>query len=528
MSFRFAPLVAAPVLLLLFVVAIASCGGGGGCSGAFNSAGVFVSGACPNATISPGFELEAIIVGAGTPTQPSPTPSPTSKPTSTTTPTVTPHPEATDTATFIDGAINFNAQGVNVKGTHTIIEDITNSPAVVWTSTNPSALLGPGPNQIGGTYTGSGVGCACIFASSAGIQSNQVGVQVFASPTSTAFSCPECPTPSATPTASPAAEASAAAILENTLAGAGPHGVLQWSYDAGARLKGPIVPSGDGKVYFIGGNSILRALDAHGNELYDRPSGGLAPAVAPDGTVFVAGPTGFFYRLKRNGTAAWTLRLGAGSGALAASTDLVFATVGDQVVAISQLGQLAWSVSTGAVSAGASLGDGVIVSTSDAQVIALDRDGAILWRFAPPGGVAGSLAIAQDAVLIGTGDGTLMALDSSSGKVLWQVDTGVPIVAGPVSGPNGTIYFGSDLLHALTADGASAWALSPPPAENALVALAGGGVFYSSNEQSALALDADGGAVWGTRSLGAVDRVAASPAGMLYVASAKGRVFAIK
>jgi eukaryotic-like serine/threonine-protein kinase len=437
---------------------------------------------------------------------------------------MTPCAAATTSGVGLGETIAFNAQGVFVKGKKSELLDLTNSPAGLWTSTDLAILEAP-PKGMGGLYTGQTTGCACAKFSTANI-SNEVGVGVNIADLST---CPLCPTPTSTPT--PAAHSAAAdtsVSAPSPTASAPLGGDLQWAFDAVAPVRGPIVPTADGHVYFITTDGVLHALDSRGRQIFQRPAGGLAPAVAPDGTVYVQGTGRYLYALKANGTAAWRVDAGTGNGSLAASDTAVYSSSGGDLIAASAPGQIDWRTSLGNLTTGAVFPGGVIVAADGGAVSAVSPSGAILWTFSPAGGFTGSLAVEADAVFAGSGSGTVYALDAASGAELWQVNTGAPVISGPSLAPSNAVYFGSDALYALTLAGNTAWTVQSAPAPFGLAAVGTSGVFDASVDGSAAMFDSTGALLWGTRSFGAVARVAISPSGVLYVGSTSGRIFAVK
>src|SRR5271163_2694867 len=113
-------IVVAPVVLLVLAAILPSCGGGS-------------SGATP--TPAPGFALQNIVIGNGSPT--SPTASPTCIPT--TAPLATPTP------------VQFNAIGTYLKGKNNLeYTDLTLNPFTFWFSTNPNVLQPPASGAQGG------------------------------------------------------------------------------------------------------------------------------------------------------------------------------------------------------------------------------------------------------------------------------------------------------------------------------------------------------------------------------------------
>src|SRR5208282_6322041 len=101
-------------------------------------------------------------------------------------------------------------------------EDITTGPATMWTSTENTVFLAPPSGDMGGEYTTGFAGCVCIFASSSGVSSQQVGVGVYED----VDTCPLCPTPlpTATPKSGPQASSTPAPSARSA-------GILMWTFD---------------------------------------------------------------------------------------------------------------------------------------------------------------------------------------------------------------------------------------------------------------------------------------------------------
>jgi outer membrane protein assembly factor BamB len=74
----------------------------------------------------------------------------------------------------------------------------------------------------------------------------------------------------------------------------------------------------------------------------------------------------------------------------------------------------------------------VVVGSRDKLVHALDpKSGEALWTFATGGRVDGSPVIVGDRVFVGSADGRLFALDLESGETVWQFEAGGSILASP-------------------------------------------------------------------------------------------------
>jgi outer membrane protein assembly factor BamB len=524
-------LVVTPVVLFVLGAIFLSCGGSSG------------GGATP--TRAPGFSLQAITISTGAPPAPTFTPSPTPtgsgtpkrtpKPTftKTITPTLTPRPAATST-TIAPGSvptgatISFNAIGTFTKKSKTKFIDITAGPFTLWTSSDNTVLQAPPSGTMGGVYTTNLAGCVCILASSAGVSSQFVPIGVY-TPVET---CPLCaplpPTPTATATSTPAAGVKSAS---SSTPAASTHnaGVLMWTFDAGAELRGRIAVGADGSIFFITRDGVLHGLDSTGKEIMHRDAAGSSPAVMPDGTVIAMASSSALAAIRPGADALWNLEIGDSAGPLAVSDRAIYASVGADLVSVSTTGSLNWRVNVGAVTGAAATPDGVVVGTSRGAVTAIASDGAVVWTFQPDGGFSGSVAYSDDVVYAGSAGGGVYAIDLRTGSPIWHVNSTRAVTAGPVVAPSGTIFAGAGTTYGITTDGQLHWKNSSlKPGEAGLIVLGYDGMFEAAAGDLGAVLMGDGSYVWTARSFGKITTAASSPAGMLYVGTSTGRIFAVR
>ncbi|MBV8136095.1 MAG: PQQ-binding-like beta-propeller repeat protein [Deltaproteobacteria bacterium] len=430
---------------------------------------------------------------------------------------------ATSTAVSGSGvSINFNAQGVLVKGKQTTFTDITNAVSTLWTSNNnpPGGIqvLQPPTSSHGGQYTGLNDGCACINASSSGITSQPITVGVGVS----SGSCPPCATVTATP-------AAAAAQISSSDGQSNFSATVLWTFNANAPVAGPIVSGPDGTANFITSDRMLHSIDTTGHQVFDRPAGGLAAAVAPDGTIFAQGTTSWIYGLDNRGRPKWKAQVGTGNGPLAADGTAVYAGENGNLIALSD-GQTSWSLPVGNPTRGVIIPGGVAVASNGGDIAAATANGSWLWNFAPAGGFRGELAVANGVVYAGSATGGIYALDASTGSVIWRVPSSAPVTSGPSVSGTGLIFFGSDALYAVDSSGTVQWSSkSLVPLPHAIAALSSGTVFDAIDVVASSAmLDLGGNVEWSARDLGTVVQVSAGPSGSVYVASSDGNVRALR
>ncbi len=475
------------------------------------------------------------MISTGAP--PSPTPSMTPPPTKTPTPkkTVTPTltPRASATSTSIEpgsvptgGTVSFNAIGTFTKKTQVKLVDITRGTSTMWISTDNTVFQSPSTAAQGGIFTTGFAGCVCILASSSGVSSQFVSVGVYEDVNNPAgglnctpavpFVCP-IPGTAQTETASTAAQSARSA------------GILMWTFDPGAELRGRIAVGADGSIFFITLDGELHGLNSKGKETMRRPADGSSSAVLADGTVIAMSSKSDLAAFSPDGAILWHLEIGDSVGPIATTDHAIYASSGGDLVSVSTGGSLNWRVNLGRVTSAATTSDGVVVGASQGAVTALGSDGAVIWTFQPDGGFSGAVGYADDVVYAGSASGGVYAIDARTGAPIWNVNSAHPVTAGPVVAPSGTIFAGSDTIYGVTTDGQVRWKDSTLiPGDAGLTVLGNDGAFDASTEDVGAVLMGDGSKVWTSRSFGKITTAASSASGMLYVGTSSGRIFAVR
>lgn len=156
------------------------------------------------------------------------------------------------------------------------------------------------------------------------------------------------------------------------------------------------------------------------------------------------------------------------------------------------------------------------------------------WQFDIGDGAGSSPSLKEGTAYIGTHDGTLYAVDATSGEERWSFDEpGGEIVSSPAV-VDGVVYFGSHdgKLYAIdTDDRGQVWQPFDAPSEiNSSPTVVDGTVYFGSRDGKLYAVDADDGSqVWQPFDA-PDDRVYSSPvvvAGTIYVGSDDGNVYAV-
>jgi outer membrane protein assembly factor BamB len=229
-------------------------------------------------------------------------------------------------------------------------------------------------------------------------------------------------------------------------------GVRMWEFPEHWVVTPPVIgPEGnvyvvDSSVGFLEPDRYLHALNNDGSQLWEYYLGEgpeylppfsvsvTAPAVAPDGTVYVGCWDGKFYAFSADGALQWTYTAPA------------------------------------AIVTGSSIGDdgSVYFTTDEPKLYALSPAGGLLWSATLVAQANCAPAIANDGSLyLNCANGQLYAF-SSAGAPRWPYNTGVSHSA-PAIDAGGTVYVGSENnnLYAIRPDGTLKWTY---PASNSIQA----------------------------------------------------------
>jgi len=219
-----------------------------------------------------------------------------------------------------------------------------------------------------------------------------------------------------------------------------------------------------------------------------------------------------------------------------ASGTIYFGTSSGKLVALQPGGLFLWSFDAGDNIASQPLvsGDAVIFGSEDRNVYALNRDsGELLWKFRTDGAVASSAAAAGSLAVIGSDDGNVYALDAETGKPRWIFSTDDAVEA-PILSSGGVVYAASRdmFLYALDAAmGDLLWqaetteALHSAPAvgKDAVYFTDEYGAIYAFGLQKGNYLWSDNKRIYYSPLLAAGDTlIAAGDNGLIYVLSTDG------
>jgi outer membrane protein assembly factor BamB len=196
-----------------------------------------------------------------------------------------------------------------------------------------------------------------------------------------------------------------------------------------------------------------------------------------------------------------------------------------------------WSFATGSqiTTAPTVAGDVIYIGADNGSLYALNATtGAEVWSFAS-GGLAPNIestpaVVNGVAYFAGLFDDTVYALNATTGAKVWSYTTGGNILSSPAV-VNGIVYIGSvdGNVYALNATtGAKLWSFATGAAVQSSPAVANGMVYVGSNNDNVYALNATTGAkVWSFATGNEVVSAPAEADGVVYVSSTDGSLYVL-
>jgi len=297
------------------------------------------------------------------------------------------------------------------------------------------------------------------------------------------------------------------------------NGVEKWHYppevDNAITFYAPPAMTEDGQVIVGGYNNIMYSLDAQNGQLNwtfeEATDRFVGSALVAGEMIFAPSSDDNLYALNLNGQPAWPKPFSAENSNWskpAAESDcecVYMASMDHSIYAINPSnGQQIWrSESLGGATVGtpAVSDDGrLYIGTFLNELVAIDASsGNILWRFPTEGWVWASPVLDSDIVYFGDIEGNFYAADSQTGSQLWTTQSNGAIVGKPLLTEDG-VYFTTEAgsLYALTLEGGTRWTKdfdatlhSGPVASDDLILITTdeGGLVL-------LALDANGSQKW--------------------------------
>jgi outer membrane protein assembly factor BamB len=256
-------------------------------------------------------------------------------------------------------------------------------------------------------------------------------------------------------------------------------GEILWTFPTRAEnLSEPLLV--DGNLYFQTGNNTVYALDAATGKqlwLYSRQDpntlsirGGSKPALKND-TLYVGFSDGSLVALlAKNGALKWEKQLNKNKKFKDIDSDpvvdgefLYIMGYDDHFYALRTAnGDVAWKSEKGGWGRVAILGDRLFYATSTGEVVSLNKEtGQKIWNYTLKDGVATSPSLYKGLVAFGESQGSLVFLDSGTGKIISSFDPGKGGILSQISTDEkaGRVYFISGEANVFAMN--ASWELTP-------------------------------------------------------------------
>lgn len=210
------------------------------------------------------------------------------------------------------------------------------------------------------------------------------------------------------------------ATSEEALVAFDPAGSVQWCFPTGSALNPTVSLGPDGTVYVAADWDAVYAVGPDGETRWSYPAvGEVTPiAVDADGSV-VFGVDRALHAVSARGELRWRCTPQATVGPPVIGPDrTIYLAAGDHLIAVDSAGRQRWSTRridtpTGCPAVGSD--STVYVGTSQGLVYAVRPDGTIKWHIWFDRTSCGPLTLVGGTLLVGTGSGTLVALNIPGG-----------------------------------------------------------------------------------------------------------------
>lgn len=307
----------------------------------------------------------------------------------------------------------------------------------------------------------------------------------------------------------------------------------KWQFTAEGPITGALALDDDGTLYAAGKDGFVYALDSSGTLQWKFNAGPMlaGPVIGWDGTIFVSNQGESTYAINRNGSLQWAIEGGPYADSsiavsLALDRERLYKPWRGQIHAIGLNSRESdWSAgnfqTNGSV---AILPDGVIVYPGAGRLDAVDSQGRTVWQYPAMDPPLSADAIIKNGGQVPVGDfwlesgiavgayGTLYACAVNQPDSVRQVDPRLVALAPdgtfkwvfrtkthyanratPVIATDDTVYFGSGdgVLYALTPEGTQKWAVDTGAPIVANI-LSQDGTVYVLNRDSLVAVSPEG------------------------------------
>jgi outer membrane protein assembly factor BamB len=225
---------------------------------------------------------------------------------------------------------------------------------------------------------------------------------------------------------------------------------LKWKFAdpiAPGHVLGSVAVSPDGHAY-VAGDYYLYSFNPDGSFAWKSSvsCSESAPAIAPNGTIYVSNPIGdsatpdYLYAFNPDGTLKWSCDVcSKDTPALAEDGTIIFSR--NQVYALNPDGTLKWTTSPDVTFGPAACGPGgAVYAVGSTGLNCFNADGTLRWVYVDPDGnysTPGPPVVDSDGTVYIDGGSTAVDPD---GALRWQTTPSAVFDTTPVIGPDHTLY----------------------------------------------------------------------------------------
>lgn len=319
-----------------------------------------------------------------------------------------------------------------------------------------------------------------------------------------------------------------------------------WIFGPEGSFQSSPVIGPTGTIYATDDNDHLFALNPDGSIQWEQSFNEtlFSPAIGPSGTVYVPGSR-HLYAYAPDGIPVWTVPANIStsrSSALAISPQGILYEINANgtLSAINPFGPVAsilWSAnvscipSTLAVGPSGSLYCGTTTTSTGGALDSISSSGQLQWSYSTNSVILVAPTVnSGGTIFVVTSGGEVLAL-SSSGTLQWMINNIHQEITSAVIGPGDTLYVAGDKLAAISQSGVELWTEFCYPTSSSLcypfgpitsMAVDSAGTLYvGTNNSGLIALNDNGGLVWGYTQLpsgeGSLSPIAIGANGTMYV-----------